>query len=116
MEEMRTVNSTDGIDYLKAKLYRMPAQFRDQYRAREWGAAKHTYDTAVRVALFMELPEEERNRLFGSRQDYPEKVIEGLFPEEMVSRVYLECVVKRDIGYDSQKTPPSPFFEYEKSR
>ncbi len=116
MEEMRTVSSMDGMDYLIAKLYRMPAQFREQYYAKEWPAAKRTYDTAVRVALFMELPEEERNRLFGSRQDYPEKVIEGLFPEEMVSRVYLECVVKRDLGYDSRKTPPSPFYEYEKSR
>lgn len=116
MEEMKAVSSVDGIDYLIAKLYRMPAQFREQYYAKEWPAAKHTYDTAVRVALFMELPVEERNRLFGSRQDYPEKVIEGLFPEEMVSRVYLECVVKRDLGYDSRRTPLSPFFEYEKSR
>lgn len=113
---MRTVNSTDGMDYLIAKLYRMPAQFQEQYYAKEWAAAKNTYDTAVKVALFMELTERERNRLFGSRQDYPEHVIEGLFPEEMVDRVYLECVVKRDLGFESQRTPPSPFHPYENSR
>lgn len=116
MSEIKTVSSADGIDYLMAKLYRMPDQFKDQYRAGEWPAAKNTYDTAVKVALFMELPEEERNRLFGSRQGYPDKVIDGLFPEAMVDKVYLECVVKRDLGRESQRTPPSPFHPYENSR
>lgn len=116
MSEIKTVSSTDGIDYLIAKLYRMPDQFKDQFRAGEWPAAKNTYDTAVKVALFMELPEEERNQLFGSRQGYPDKVIDGLFPEAMVDKVYLECVVKRDLGRESQRTPPSPYHPYENSR
>lgn len=116
MEEMITVSSMDGIDYLMAKLYRQPERFREQYYNKEWAAAKNTYDTAVKVALFMELPEEERNKLFGSRQGYPEHVIEGLFPEDMVDKVYLECVVKRNLGFESERTPPSPFHEYEKSR
>ena len=46
MAETKTVSSTDGIDYLMAKLYRMPGQFREQYYAKEWPAAKNTYDTA----------------------------------------------------------------------
>lgn len=114
--ETKTVNSMDGIDYLMAKLYRLPDRFREQYYAKEWAAAKNTYDIAVKVALFMELPEEERNRLFGSRQGYPENVIEGLFPAAMVDKVYLECVVKRNLGHESQRTPPSPFHPYENSR
>lgn len=116
MEETKTVSSMDGIDYLKAKLYRQPERFKEQYYNKEWAAAKNTYDTAVKVALFMELPEEERNRLFGSRQEYPEHVIEGLFPEAMVDKVYLECVVKRNLGFENERTPPSPFYVYEKSR
>lgn len=114
MEERETVSSMDGMAYLVAKLYRMPERFREQYHNREWAAAKNTYDTAVKVAMFMELPREERDKLFGSRQGYPEYVIEGLFPEYMVDKVYLECVVKRDLGSESQRTPPSPFYEYEK--
>lgn len=116
MEEMKTVSSMDGIDYLMAKLYRQPERFREQYYNKEWAAAKNTYDTAVKVALFMELPEEERNKLFGSRQEYPDHVIEGLFPEHMVNKVYLECVVKRNLGRENERTPPSAFYEYEKSR
>lgn len=116
MEGVKTVNSMDGVDYLMTKLYRMPEQFHEQYQNKEWAAAKYTYDTAVRVALFMELPEEERDRLFGSRQGYPEHVIEGMFPEQMVDKVYLECVVKRNLGFESERTPPSPFLEYEKNR
>ena len=116
MEEMKTISTMDGMDYLVAKLYRMPEQFKEQYRNKEWAAAKYTYDTAVRVALFMELQEEERNKLCGSRQGYPEYVIQGLFPEQMVDKVYLECVVKRDLGFENERTPPSPFYEYEKSR
>lgn len=116
MEELKTVNSMDGIDYLIAKLYRQPDIFRDQYYQKDWAAAKYTYDTAVRVALFLELPEDERNKLFGSSQGYPENVIEGLFPAGMVDKVYLECAVKRDLGHESQRMPPSPYYPYEKSR
>lgn len=106
--EAKIVNSVDGMEYLMTKLYRMPERFREQYNNKEWAAAKYTYDTAVRVALFMELPEKERNRLFGDRQEYPEHVIEGLFPEWMVDKVYLECTVKRNLGFESERTPPSP--------
>ncbi len=116
MEGINSVNSMDGMEYLIAKLYRMPEQFKEQYWNKEWAAAKNTYDTAVKVAMFMELPEEERDKLFGSRQGYPDYIIEGLFPENMVDKVYLECVVKRDWGFESQRVPPSPFYEYEKSR
>lgn len=116
MEEMKTVSSMDGMDYLMAKLYRMPERFREQYQNKEWAAAKNTYDTAVKVALFMELPESERNKLFGSRQEYPDHVAAGLFPEWMVDKVYLECVVKRNLGQENVRTPPSPFLEHEKSR
>ena len=78
MEEIKTVSSMAGIDYLMAKLYRQPERFKEQYYKKEWAAAKNTYDTAVKV--------------------------------------YLECVVKRNLGFENERTPPSPFHEYEKSR
>lgn len=115
VSEIRTVSSMDGIDYLMAKLYRMPEQFRDQYKRKDYSAAKYNYDTAVRIALFMELPEEKRIELFGSRED-PENPIVGLYPEYMVDKVYLECVVKRNEGLENVRKPPSAFLGYENSR
>lgn len=118
MGETRAVSSQEGLDYLMAKLYRMPEQFREKYYAKEYSSAKYLYDTAVRVALFMELPAEDKIRLFGNGgyDDRLSNPVDGLFPEHMVDKVYLECVVKRNEGLENATRPPTPFLAYEKRR
>lgn len=118
MDEARTVSAQDGMDYLMAKLYRMPEQFREKYREKEYSSAKYLYDTAVRVALFMELPAADKIRLFGNGgyDDRLSNPVDGLFPEQMVDKVYLECVVRRNEGLEDVKRPPTPFLPHEKRR
>lgn len=88
-------------DYYLQKLLNMPRQFNEFYYQKKWASAKYIYDTALRVAEFLELPEQTRAVLFGSRQD-EDNIVEGMFQEEMVSRVYDECVIKLYKGYENE--------------
>ncbi len=67
------------------KFLRMPEQFKEAFRRREWAEAKYIYDSAIVVGLFLEVPEPVREQVFGSRQH--EEAIDGMFPEWMVAQV-----------------------------
>ncbi|MBQ7925921.1 MAG: hypothetical protein IJ335_06455 [Lachnospiraceae bacterium] len=82
------------------KLLELPEAFRTAYSNREWARAKYIYDTAIRVAEFMGVPEDIKTQLFGSRQE--QEPIEGLFPEEMVQDVYERCIFKNHKTYEEE--------------
>ena len=83
----------DGKYYLD-KLMKMPAEFNILYQEKRYAQAKRVYDTAVQVALFLEVPEETKIQLFGSKQD-ENNIVNGLFNEYMVQKCYYEVSVKR---------------------
>lgn len=83
---------------LMQKLEEEAAVFRNNMEAKRYNQAKHNYDKAVAVAVFNELEEEKMEYLFGKREKRGEVVKAGLFAEEMVSKAYYECCVKRDSG------------------
>lgn len=106
------MKAIEYVEHLNQKLLEMPVKFNRHCTKKEWLSAKITYETAVKVADFMEIPMEKRFQLFGNRaykEDWEEK-IEGLFREEKVLKVYEECVVKR--SFESSQYPYiSPFRE-----
>lgn len=84
--------------YLERKLMQMPEEFHKLFFMGEWARAKYIYDNALRVVMFMEAPDEVRVKLFGDRQSSDEsRHVEGMFPEDQVQKVYLECAVKKNI-------------------
>lgn len=86
------------LHYLN-KLMDMPKQFLDAYYKKEWFRAKNIYDTAIKVAMFLEIPIQLRNELFGiSAEDEDE--IQGDFPRDIVSKVFEKCVVENRLGHD----------------
>ena len=80
------------------KFLQMPEQFKEAYRKKEWFQAKHLYDSAIVIGLFLEVPESIREQVFGSRQH--EEIIDGMFPEWMVEQVMRECVIKNRLGHE----------------
>lgn len=78
------------IEQVKEKLRELAVKFMEHYRNKEYGKAKHCYDTALTVACFIGLTEAEREELWGNR----DKNIPGLFMESVVSKVFLETAVK----------------------
>lgn len=78
------------IDQVKKKLRGLSVKFMEHYRNKEYAKAKICYDTALTVACFLELSEEEQEELWGNR----DKNIPGLFSELVVNKVFLETAVK----------------------
>lgn len=79
---------------IRNKLYEYADQFRGAYLRKEWARAKSLYFTAQRIAVFLELPEQDLAELFGNRpyKDDREELVDGLFPEHEVERASWECI------------------------
>ncbi len=78
----------------KAKVYGLSEYFNHHYMQKEWWKAKHQYDTALTIAVFMDFPEEDMIRLFGSRPyaSDDDDLTEGIFPEQKVLKAQHECI------------------------
>lgn len=76
------------------KLEELAAVFKSHALAKRYPQAKRCYDTARNIAVFMELAEEKREELFGIRGERGIIEKEGMFPEYLVQKVYLETCVK----------------------
>lgn len=61
---------------------------------KDYPRAKHCYDTAVTISVFLELDEEKQLELFGERGERGAIIRQGLFPEESVQKAYRECIRK----------------------
>lgn len=79
---------------IRNKLYEYAEQFRGAYMRKEWFRAKSIYVTAQRIAVFLELPEQDLAELFGNRayKEDMEDLADGLFPEREVERASWECI------------------------
>lgn len=88
-----------GGEYLLKKFLQMPQQFAEAYWKKDWSRAKYIYDSAITIGLFIEVPQEIRDQVFGSRQD-ERNIIEGMFREDMVDKVMHECVIKNKLGFE----------------
>lgn len=86
------------LNYLN-KFLSLADQFLAAYSQKDWFQAKYIYDTALRVGMFLEIPEQIRKEFFGISQE-DEEEIRGMIPRDLVSRVYLECAVKDNLGHE----------------
>ena len=75
------------------KLFSLPERFVDLFRRKEYAQALYLYNTARTVALFLEVSEDKKKNLFGSRQQDP--AVEGMFPEQMVLKCIEEVEIRR---------------------
>lgn len=83
---------------IRKKVYELADYFKHYYQKKDWHRAKASYLTASTVAVFVQMSDEEKAELFGNRpyKDDREELIDGLFPERQVERVYLECIKRND--------------------
>lgn len=86
------------LDRIQAvdKLYILAEEFKIHMKNKEYPQAKHCYETAREVSVFMELDRENMDMLFGARGERGVILRNGLFGEEMVQKAYYGTVVKKD--------------------
>ena len=76
------------------KLEELAAVFNNHIRAKRYQQAKHCYDTARKVSVFLEMNEKEYQGLFGYGNTGEENANEEMFKKELVQKAYLEVCVK----------------------
>jgi len=86
-------------DYHIEKLIDYGYQFRRLYGQGEYTKAKYLYDTALRVAAFLEVPKEVKKILFGITEEWEEDA-EGLFDQKMTAKCYKEACIKHYQEYE----------------
>lgn len=97
-------------EQIREKIFRRAEEFRHCAREKKWSSAKYAYDSASRMAVFMELPESDMAALFGNRayrEDDSEPVVDGIFDEATVAKAYDECI-KENRTFDIQPYPGNP--------
>lgn len=89
----------DAKAYFWDKLSREAGEFGRLAARGEHFRAKYLYDRACMLAVFLEMPVELRQRLFGTTTE--EGVyVDGLFDRESVNRVMDACVVRNRLGHE----------------
>lgn len=78
----------------KKKLFECAKDFCVMMRKRRYNQAKYCYDTALKVAVFLELPQNEMEKLFGINGEKGTVIMKGEFPQELVARAYEMTVVR----------------------
>ena len=86
---------------IKDKLYEYAGVFRHHIRRKEYPQARYCYDTAVNVALFVALEQDEKNKLFGIRGEKGEIIQQGEFAEAAV----ILCYEKTALGKTPKQAP-----------
>ena len=94
MDEQQTVD----------KLKETAEDFMEAVESKNYMRAKALYNKALTVATFMQIPKEAMAELFGQSAGIADddEAQDGLFRREAVSRVDLECCIKRNQAYEDQ--------------
>lgn len=68
---------------------------------KEWGKAHNIYRATMTIAVFLKLPQEVMDELFGAYQEGEEETPDtGLFSRKDVAKVDLECCIRRNMSYE----------------
>lgn len=92
-------------EQIRKKLYASAEQFKDAYMAKQYARAKNIYDTAERVALFVDLPMDDRRKLFMSQTESDSKDAKpewGVFDQDWVRDAYMQCI-KANKTFDTKR-------------
>ena len=84
------------------KLYDSGKAFDKAMARKMYAKAKNIYDTAERVALFVEVPQEHMRALFQNQSDSEERNAKpewGVFDQDDVKKAYAECI-KQNKGFE----------------
>lgn len=83
------------------KLKEYGAMFNVYVRNKDWGRAHYIYRETLAIAVFLNLPQEVMDELFGAYQEGEEPEPDtGLFSKKDVERVDFESCILRNMAYE----------------
>jgi hypothetical protein len=82
------------------KLLKMGDEFTKAVIRKDWFQAKYLYDKASTVAVFLEAPQEVREKLFGRYNEERDEKEQGAFDDRSIAKVMRECLIKNNLGFE----------------
>ena len=82
------------------KLLKMGDAFTAAVIQKNWFEAKYLYDKASAVTVFLEAPQEIREKLFGRYNEERDEKEQGAFDDRSVAKVMKECLIKNNLGFE----------------
>ena len=86
--------------YYMGKLLKMGDEFTKAVIRKDWFQAKYLYDKASTVAVFLEAPQEVREKLFGRYNEERDEKEQGAFDDRSIAKVMRECLIKNNLGFE----------------
>jgi len=86
--------------YYMDKLLKMGDAFTAAVSRKDWFQAKYLYDKASAVAVFLEAPQEVREKLFGRYNEERDEKEQGAFDDRSIAKVMKECLIKNNLGFE----------------
>lgn len=86
--------------YYMDKLLKMGDAFTAAVIQKNWFKAKYLYDKASAVTVFLEAPQEIREKLFGRYNEERDEKEQGAFDDRSVAKVMKECLIKNNLGFE----------------
>ncbi|MFR2605634.1 MAG: hypothetical protein ACLTAX_10735 [Waltera sp.] len=86
--------------YYMDKLLKMGDEFTKAVIRKDWFQAKYLYDKASTVAVFLEAPQEVREKLFGRYNEERDEKEQGAFDDRSIAKVMRECLIKNNLGFE----------------
>lgn len=86
--------------YYMEKLLKMGDAFTAAVSRKDWFQAKYLYDKASAVAVFLEAPQEVREKLFGRYNEERDEKEQGAFDDRSIAKVMKECLIKNNLGFE----------------
>ena len=86
--------------YYMDKLLKMGDEFTKAVIRKDWFQAKYLYDKASTVAVFLEAPQEVREKLFGRYNEERGEKEQGAFDDRSIAKVMRECLIKNNLGFE----------------
>ena len=86
--------------YYMDKLLKMGDEFTKAVIRKDWFQAKYLYDKASAVTVFLEAPQEIREKLFGRYNEERDEKEQGAFDDRSIAKFMKECLIKNNLGYE----------------
>ena len=81
-------------EQIEKRLFELAGEFRKACIEKKWVIARRLYDKAITLCTELDMPEEVKKRLFGTRpyEADPADARDGAFEEDLVIKMLEQCI------------------------
>lgn len=92
-------------EQIEKRLFDMAGEFRAACYGKKWIIARRLYDKAITLCTELDMPEDVKKKLFGTRpyEADPADAKDGAFEEDLVIRMLEQCIRNEEERIEEEK-------------